>query len=1155
MALAAVSLDDKYAVEQGRIFLNGTQALARLPMMQRRRDEAAGLNTGGFISGYRGSPLGGLDRALWAARKFLDKHHITFQPGVNEDLAATAIWGSQQVNLFPGAKYDGVFALWYGKGPGVDRSGDPFKHANGAGTSPYGGVLVVAGDDHACKSSTLPHQSEFALMDASIPVLAPSSVQDILDLGLHGWAMSRYSGCWIGFKVLADTVDSSASVSVDPHRLSITLPEDFQMPLGGVGIRWPDPPLVVEKRLREVKLPAVLAYARANKLDRVVIDGPKARLGIATSGKSYLDVRQALSDLGISEEEAASIGIRLYKIALTWPLEPEGLRRFADGLDEILVVEEKRSFLETQIKEELYTLPDGIRPRIVGKTDETGAPLLSPSGELTPSRIARAIARRLAAFHSSPRITERIAFLDAKDGELKALPSHLQRVPHFCSGCPHNTSTKVPEGSRAMAGIGCHYMAIWMDRRTETFTQMGGEGTPWIGQAPFTEEKHVFVNIGDGTYFHSGLLAIRAAVTSGVNITYKLLYNDAVAMTGGQPVDGELTVAEITRQVAAEGVKRVVVVTDEPDKYPLGEDFAPGVTIHGRDKMDEIQRDLRETLGTTVLVYDQTCAAEKRRRRKRGDFPDPDKRVFINEEVCEGCGDCSKASNCLSVVPVETEFGRKRAIDQSSCNKDFSCIDGFCPSFVTVHGAKAHKRAAEGKKADFPDLPEPALASLDHPYQILVTGVGGTGVLTIGALIAMAAHLEGKGCSVLDMTGLAQKGGAVLSHVKVARSPEEIHAARITVGSADLLLGDDLLVAGGQEGLSKLRQGVSRALINHHETITAAFTRDPDVEFPGKALTAEITQAVGPGNADFIDATRIATVLLGDSIAANLFMLGYAYQKGWLPVSGEALDKAIELNGVAVTVNRQAFLWGRRAAHDPVAVESLAAPHDPGSERLSQTLRETVKRRVRFLTDYQNEAYATRYSRAVNTIQGAEKNRMPGSTALTEAVAKSLFKLMAYKDEYEVARLYTDGTFDKRLKEQFDGKLKLEFHLAPPLFAERDPVTGHLKKRSYGPWMMKAFRLLAKMRVLRGTTFDPFGYSGERKAERALVTDYLMLVEEMAACLSAENHAVAVELALLPQQIRGFGHVKEANLAKVRLKQAELLDRFRLPPPERMAAE
>ena len=836
-------------------------------------------------------------------------------------------------------------------------------------------------------------------------------------------------------------------------------------------------------------------------------------------------------------------------------METQGLRRFAEGLEEILVVEEKRSFLETQIKEELYTLPDTERPRVVGKTDETGAPLLSPSGELTPSRIARAIAKRLGRFHTSSKITDRIAFLDAKDGELKALPPHLQRVPHFCSGCPHNTSTKVPEGSRAMAGIGCHYMAIWMDRRTETFTQMGGEGTPWIGQAPFTEEKHVFVNIGDGTYFHSGLLAIRAAVTSGVNITYKLLYNDAVAMTGGQPVDGELTVAEISRQVASEGVKRVVVVTDEPDKYPLGEDFAPGVTIHGRDKMDEIQRELRETPGTTVLIYDQTCAAEKRRRRKRGDFPDPDKRVFINEEVCEGCGDCSKASNCLSVVPVETEYGRKRAIDQSSCNKDFSCLDGFCPSFVTVHGAKAHKRLGESKTAGFPDLPEPALPALDHPYQILVTGVGGTGVLTIGALIAMAAHLEGKGCSVLDMTGLAQKGGAVLSHVKIARRPEDIHAARITVGSADLLLGDDLLVAGGQEGLSKLRQGTSRALINHHETITAAFTRDPDVQFPKKALTAEIAQAVGPGDADFIDATRIATVLLGDSIAANLFMLGYAYQKGWLPVSAEALDKAIGLNGVAVPMNRQAFLWGRRAAHDRAAVEALAIPHDPGSERLSETLEEVIKRRVTFLTDYQNAAYAQRYSTAVNAIEAREKALKPGATALTEAVARSLFKLMAYKDEYEVARLYTDGTFEERLKEQFDGKLKLEFHLAPPLFAERDPVTGHLKKRAFGPWMMKAFRLLAKLRFLRGTSLDLFGYSEERRTERALVTDYLMQVEEMASCLSAENYSAALELAALPQQIRGFGHVKEANLAKVRLKQAEVLERFRHPAPERMAAE
>ncbi len=771
MALAAVTLDDKYAIERGRIYLSGIQALARLPMMQRRRDVAAGLNTAGFISGYRGSPLGGLDQALWHARPFLDRHHLRFQPGLNEDLAATAVWGTQQVGLFPGAKYDGVFAMWYGKGPGVDRSGDVFKHGNAAGTAAHGGVLLLAGDDHASKSSTLPHQSEYAFIDASIPVLNPSGVQDILDLGLYGWALSRYSGCWVGLKALADTMDSSASVLVDPHGVEIVIPPDFELPLGGLNIRWPDPPLAQEQRLRLSKLPAVLAFARANRLDRVMLDAPTARLGIVTTGKSYLDVRQAFDDLGIDEAEARRLGIRLYKVALTWPLEPEGLREFADGLEEILVVEEKRPILEEQVKSALYNLPADRRPLVIGKTDERGQPLLRETSELTTTEVARAIAARLDRFDPNPRVAERLAFLDREERAARSHMPAIERTPHFCSGCPHNTSTKVPEGSRAVAGIGCHYMAGWMDRDTDTFTQMGGEGVPWIGQAPFTETPHIFANLGDGTYYHSGILAIRAAVAAGVTITYKLLFNDAVAMTGGQPVDGPLTVPQITRQIAAEGVERIVVVSDEPEKYPMDAGFAAGVTIEHRDELDRIQRELREISGVSVLVYDQTCAAEKRRRRKRGRYPDPPKRVFINEEVCEGCGDCSTASNCLSVVPVETELGRKRTIDQSSCNKDFSCVNGFCPSFVTVHGGSLKKSAPAGSGKVFPVLPAPVVPALDRPYGILVTGVGGTGVVTIGALLGMAAHIEGKGASTLDMTGLAQKGGAVTSHIRLAPRP------------------------------------------------------------------------------------------------------------------------------------------------------------------------------------------------------------------------------------------------------------------------------------------------------------------------------------------------------------------------------------------------
>ena len=957
--LAATTLDDKYTLDRGQVFLTGTQALVRLPMMQRQRDAAAGLNTAAFITGYRGSPLGGFDQALWSARRFIERNHIRFQPAINEELAATAVWGSQQLGLFPGAKYDGVFAIWYGKGPGVDRSGDALKHGNAAGSARHGGVLVVAGDDHTCKSSTLPHQSEFAFVDAAIPVLNPAGIEDILDLGLYGWAMSRYAGCWVAFKTTAEVMDSSASVNLDPGRVAIALPSDFAMPEGGLNIRWPDQPLDQEYRLHRHKLAAACAFVRANRLDRTVIDAPQPRFGIVTTGKSYLDVRQALDDLGIGAEEAARIGLRLYKIAMPWPLEPEGVARFADGLEEIFVVEEKRALIETQLKDQLYNLPAERRPCIIGKLDETGAPILPSNGELTATEIARAVARRIARFDASPHLLERLARLDARDAAPGGSVVPFQRTPYFCSGCPHNTSTRVPEGSRALAGIGCHYLAQFMDRSTATFTQMGGEGVPWIGQAPFTETPHVFANIGDGTYTHSGVLAIRAAVASGVNMTYKVLFNDAVAMTGGQPLDGGLTVPAVTRQLAAEGVRRVVVVTDEPQKYPAGVDFAGGTTVRHRDELDSVQRELREVGGVTAIVYDQTCAAEKRRRRKRGRFPDPPRRVFINELVCEGCGDCSTQSNCLSVVPVETEFGRKRAIDQSSCNKDYSCLKGFCPSFVTVEGGSLRRRAAADLDEDrLSPLPEPALPALDEPYGILVTGVGGTGVVTIGALLGMAAHLEGKGVSVLDMTGLAQKGGAVLSHVRIAGRPAALHAVRIAAGAARLLLGCDLVVSASAEALAKLAPGHSRAIVNSHETITGDFTRNPDLSFPAGELAAAIGAAAGPDNTEFVAATRLAAGLFGDSIATNLFLLGYAYQKGLVPVSAAAIARAIALNAVAVEFNHSAFRWGRRAALDLRLVESRAQPAGaPAADpRPADTLDEVVGRRVEFLAQYQNRA-------------------------------------------------------------------------------------------------------------------------------------------------------------------------------------------------------
>ena len=1158
MALAAVTLDDKYVLNTGRIYLTGTQALVRLPMMQWQRDIAAGLNTGCFISGYRGSPLGGFDQALWSARRFLEKSHIHFQPAINEELGATAVWGSQQVNLFPGSRYEGIFALWYAKGPGVDRSGDALKHGNAAGSAPHGGVLLLAGDDHTCKSSTLPHQSEYAFMDACIPVLNPSGVQELLDLGLYGWAMSRYSGCWIAFKTIAETVDSSASVEVAPERVEIRHPDDFEMPTGGLNIRWPDQPLEQEYRVHKYKLYAALAFARANRLDRIVIDSPRPRFGIVTTGKSYLDVRQALDDLGIDDAHAAEIGMRLYKVAMSWPLEREGIRHFAEGLEEILVVEEKRAVIENQFKEQLYNWREDVRPRVIGKFDEDRNWILPSNGELTPAQIARVIAERIARFHTSPRIAERLAFLEAKELQLGANVVQFHRTPYFCSGCPHNTSTRVPEGSRALAGIGCHYLAQFMDRSTATFTQMGGEGAPWIGQAPFTDTRHVFANLGDGTYTHSGVLAIRAAVAAKVNITYKLLFNDAVAMTGGQPIDGGLTVPALTRQLAAEGVGCVIVVTDDPDKYPPSVDFPSGAAVRHRDDLDMVQRELRGIEGVTAIVYDQTCAAEKRRRRKRGRFPDPPIRVFINDLVCEGCGDCSRTSNCLSVVPVETEFGRKRTVDQSSCNKDYSCINGFCPSFVTVHGGELKKRkAGDLGETELPALPEPARPALDKPYGILVAGVGGTGVVTIGALLGMAGHLEQKGCAVLDMTGLAQKGGAVYSHVRIAQRPDEIHAVRIAAGGASLLLGCDLVVSASQDALSKLELGHSRAIINSHETITGEFTRNPDLTFPAREMRESIAEAAGKNNVEFLDATDLATGLLGDSIASNLFMLGFAYQRGLVPLSAEAIEHAVALNGVAVEFNRDAFRWGRRAAVDLQLVRTRAIPNAavPPSHRLSETLDQIVSRRKVFLTEYQNAAYAARYAARVERVREAETVCLPGETRLTQSVARSLFKLMAYKDEYEVARLYAETDFLQRIGDRVEGAYTLHFHLAPPLLGDRDPETGHLRKRSFGPWMLLVFRILARLRGLRGTPFDIFGRSEERRLERRLIGEYEALIDEILARLLPTNHEVAVELSSLPAELRGFGHVKKANLAHVKRREETLLVRFRAVAQHALAAE
>ena len=1157
-----ISLDDKWTLERGRAFMTGTQALIRLPMMQRERDLKAGLNTAGYITGYRGSPVTSVDMTAVKAKKHLDAHHVKFHPGMNEDLAATAVWGTQQTNLFKDAKYDGVFSMWYGKGPGVDRCGDVFKHANNAGSAKHGGVLVLAGDDHAAKSSSTAHQSDHILNACGIPVLYPASVQEYIDYGLHAWAMSRYTGLWVSMKCVTDIIESGAVVDFDPERVQIVTPADFTMPEGGLNIRWPDTVLDMEVRMNTYKWYAALAYARANKLNKIIWDSPKPRIGIITAGKSYLDTRQALADLGIDEQAAKDIGLRLYKIGMTWPLEAEGVHEFAKGLDEILVVEEKRQILEYALKEELYNLPDGERPRVVGKFDDTGEWsnkngtghgdwLLPATYELNPALIARAIASRISHYCAGhpveQRVRERIAFLEAKELVLKnfsAKPNpDTDRTPYFCSGCPHNSSTKVPEGSRALAGIGCHYMVLWMDRETSTFTHMGAEGVTWVGQAPFTNEKHVFTNLGDGTYFHSGILAIRAAVSAKVNITYKILFNDAVAMTGGQEFDGPLDPGMISRQIAAEGVGPIIVVTDEPEKYPADYKWAEGVTVRHRSELMDVQRELRDKPGVSAMIYDQTCASEKRRRRKRNEYPDPAKRAVINEAVCEGCGDCSVQSNCLSVEPLETELGRKRQINQSSCNKDFSCVNGFCPSFVTVEGGslKKPKKAAAGEAAP-PVLPTPALPSIAEPYGILITGIGGTGVVTVGQILAMAAHVEGKGAIVLDMSGLAQKGGPVMSHVRLADNQADLHSTRVGTGSANLVIGCDLIVTASRDAVSRMGEGRTYAAINSTGSSTAAFVKNPDWQFPAESSKNQIIQACGAEKVDFVDAGQMATALMGDSIATNMFMLGYAWQKGQVPLTEASIIKAIELNGVAVGFNKAAFTWGRTAAHDVASVVRMTTPAKVIEFKRAQTLDDVIKRRVELLTAYQDIAYAQQYKSFVGQVR-AEEEKLGKGTRLSEAVARYYYKLMAYKDEYEVARLYTDGAFKEKIAGMFEGDYQLKFHLAPPLLAKHDSK-GQLIKQEFGPWMMKAFGMLAKLKGLRGGMFDVFGYTAERKMERALIAEYRDTVGGLLPKLNATNLSQAVAIASIPEDIRGYGHVKERHLKAAKEKEAALVANF-----------
>ncbi|WP_338413631.1 indolepyruvate ferredoxin oxidoreductase family protein [uncultured Sphaerotilus sp.] len=1166
-------LSDNLWATAGTVFLTGTQALIRLMAMQQALDTQRGLHTAGFISGYRGSPLGMVDQQVWKAQPRLDELGIRFLPAINEELAATAVLGTQRVESDPQRTVEGVFALWYGKGPGVDRAGDALKHGNAYGSSPHGGVLVVAGDDHGCVSSSTPHQSDQAFQAWSVPTVSPATAAEMLEFGLYGWALSRFSGAWVGFTALSEVVESGTTVDLDPLAQRVSAWHDadtvrtrtgYTPPADGLHYRWPDlPSLTIEARLH-AKLDAVRAFARVNPIDRTVIASERATFGIVTAGKAHVDLMEVFRRLDLSPDDLAAAGLRLYKVGLTFPVEPTRLTDFAAGLREILVIEEKGPVVETQLRELFYNAPADQRPTLLGKRDAAGQPLVSALGELRPSRLIALVAAWVAA--RFPALDRRHLVVDFT---LPALLHNdadgVRRAPYFCAGCPHNTSTKVPDGSRAQAGIGCHFMATWMNRDTEGLIQMGGEGVDWVSHAMFTREPHVFQNLGDGTYYHSGYLAIRQAVAAKATLTYKILFNDAVAMTGGQPVDGVTSVDRIARQVEAEGVRQVVVLSDDIRKYDgQHAQFPPGTTFHDRSELDAVQRRLREVPGVTVLIYEQTCAAEKRRRRKKKELVDPPKRLFIHQSVCEGCGDCTVQSNCVAVLPEETPFGRKRRIDQSSCNKDYSCAKGFCPSFVGVVGGrlKKHVGALVGAAgADSPfrrridALPLPAAHVWTAPYDLLVTGVGGTGVVTVGALIAMAAHLEGKAASVLDFMGFAQKGGAVLSFVRLADRPERLHQVRIDAQQADALLACDLVVGASADALQTVRHGRTRVLANTHETPVAESLRNPDASLKAPLLLQKIEHAAGAGQVRTLDAQRLAEDFLGDAIVSNIVALGFAWQAGLVPVSLAAMQRAIALNGVAVENNQNAFALGRLAAADPTACRALLdepAEDAPAVEPLDAL----IARGMTHLTAYQDAAWAQRWRALVDEVGVVEAGLPDGADRpLTRAVATQMLRLMAYKDEYEVARLYTDPTFRRSLDAQFEGDFQLEFHMAPPLLAR--PKDGQPpRKLRLGAWLLPAMRWLAKGKALRGTALDPFGRTDERRTERALIGRYEARVRELLAALAVDasprRRALAMQISSVPHTVRGFGHVKLANLALAQVREAELLHRFdpvAYPPP------
>ena len=1138
------TLEETFTLDNGFAFMSGTQALARLPLLQSQRDTEAGLDTCGFISGYRGSPLAGYDMILARIKPLLDAHHISFLPAINEELAATAIIGTQQVASQADVNCDGVFSMWYGKGPGLDRAGDALKHANSMGTTPHGGALVVVGDDHFAISSAMAHQSEQLFASWMMPVLHASSISEILDFGLLGWAMSRFSGCYVGLKIESEIIESAASVYVNAQLPEITLP-GLELPPGGLHYRWPYRQLEAEARLQDFKLPAALAFARANLIDRVVWGSEKARFGIITSGKAYLTVRQALTDLGIDEKRAIEAGLGIYKVGMPWPLETEGARRFASGLDEVLVIEEKRSFIETQLKEALFDLAESDRPRVFGKKDEHGEPLLPGTGILSPQLIARVISQRWSEIAPEQTASEYFRRIEQQENIISL--AGTTRTPFYCSGCPHNRSTVPPKGSRVLAGTGCHLMSVFMDRDTSGFLHMGAEGANWVGQAPFCKTTHMFQNLGDGTYAHSGSLAIRQAVAAGVNITYKILHNDAVAMTGGQIVDGNLTVPQITRQLHAEGVTRIAVLSDEPDKYSSVKDFAPGVTTHDRDQLDLVEQEMSKISGVTALIYDQLCAAEKRRRKRRKKSQGIETRLFINEAVCDGCGDCVKESNCLSVIPRPTTLGMKRQVDQSSCNIDLSCLRGFCPSFISITGARPatilSNETSQLEKA-IANLPQPQLPDMKDSFDMVVTGIGGQGVVTIGRIVGMAAHLQGMGSSVLDFPGLAQKGGGVMSYIRLNKNADTVQSSRVPLGKADLLLAGDMVTALDMETVGRIGKNVTRAVVNTHVSPTGSNVLNPDSLMDAQRLKNGIISAVGDTSPLFVNATRLSEKLAGDTITANMLLLGYAWQAGTIPISAEAINQAIRLNGAGSETNTRCFTYGRLAAHDPDLMRDLTGIGKPTAAPEAKSLDDTIATHERYLADYQNTAYAGRYRLLIDSAVQAESQLEGSGQRFSRAVAEGFFHTMAYKDEYEVARLHTSEEFTRQLRSTISGKPKITYHLAPPFWTRRDSKTGKIRKIAVGPWIRPVMSVLARLKFLRGTFLDVFGYTRERRDERARIDEYERLITELCNLLSTDRLENAIQIASLASSIRGYGHIKERNAQKAAKQLEDLMPRI-----------